>query len=475
MNFPITLLFSFSGLLVFIIVLCAMVTIHEFGHFIVAKWLGIPAEVFSVGFGKRLWGFDWGGTDFRISALPLGGYVRFRGENMEMIQGKGEGSVEEFLAHAKWKRFLVALAGPAFNIITAIASPTTAIMIGYHEDISWSQQIVIGDVKPGSAAEQSGLKTGDRIVSYHDKANPTWADFDDEIKIHPNETIPLVVERNGQTSNLTAQIRSEKTKDGEEYGTLDVEPILNGLGVSSITPDSAAAAAGLKPGDKIMEINGVAVTVFRKFKEALNDSKGEEVTLKIARGQQLLDLKAKPKKDVQFNEYRLGFAPKNTALVQTSSLTAALAFGWKYNWRIIRLTGIVFKQIFAGQRSARTSVAGPIGMAKQVSDIFDVAGWAGVINMMGLLSMNLGIMNLLPIPVLDGGMIVLIFVEALLGLVGMTLTMNIRERLQQVGFVALMALMLFVFANDILRILPFGKSSEAAPATQTAPAPQTGK
>ena len=166
---------------------------------------------------------------------------------------------------------------------------------------------------------------------------------------------------------------------------------------------------------------------------------------------------------------------QETVFLQKTGLGSALGFAMDYNWRILKITGVAFKQILVGRLSARDSLSGPIGMAKMTADAFESGGWAETIQLMGLLSLNLGIMNLLPIPVLDGGMILLIIVEALLGLVGMTLTMKVRERFQQVGFVALMLLMGFVIFNDIAKILPFGKSNNAAPAAQSSPAPQPSK
>src|SRR5215510_4684093 len=186
-----------------------MIVIHEFGHFIVAKLLGIPVETFSVGFGPRLFGFRIGDTDYRFSAIPLGGYVKFRGENMEMIQGKSEGSVDEFLSHPKWKRFLVAIAGPVFNIVTAILIPTAAILIGFQDDIYNSQKVVVGEVTPGSTAEQSGLQKGDRIVAFGGQQNPTWASWRDQVITNLGEDIPLTVDRNGQTIQLKLRPRVE--------------------------------------------------------------------------------------------------------------------------------------------------------------------------------------------------------------------------------------------------------------------------
>src|SRR6185436_2232912 len=187
-----------------------MVVIHEFGHFIVAKMLGIPAEVFSVGFGPRLFGFKLGETDFRFSAVPLGGYVRFKGENLEMLQGKSEAGVEEFLAHPGWKRLLVALAGPVFNIATALLIPAAAILIGFEDDVLNSQKAVVADVRIGSPAEKAGLQKGDRIVSYHGKQDPTWQDLQDEVMVRLDEEVPLTVERNGQLVQLHLTPRVEK-------------------------------------------------------------------------------------------------------------------------------------------------------------------------------------------------------------------------------------------------------------------------
>ncbi|HWQ36965.1 MAG TPA: site-2 protease family protein [Blastocatellia bacterium] len=455
---------TLQGYLAFVVVLVAMIVIHEFGHFIVAKMLGIAVETFSVGFGPRLLGFRYGETDYRISAIPLGGYVKFRGENMELIQGKSEGSVDEFLSHPKWKRLLVAAAGPLFNIATAILIPTVAILIGYQEDIYNSQPVVIGEVAPGSTAEKAGLRAGDRILAVRDVQNPVWEDFKDEVRVHPYEDIPLKVERNGQV--LTLAVRPEiEEQGGEKFGDIDIDLRTDHIGVSSVSPGSPAAKAGIQVGDKIVAINDASVISRNQFRRIVSESKGQEVTLRIQRGQQTFETRAAPEK--KGDAYLLGIGIKITALAKRNSLASALAYGWKYNWRIIRLTGVIFKQVFAGQRSARNTLSGPIGIAEQTADTFRLAGWAGVIWLMGLLSLNLGIVNLLPIPVLDGGVILLIIIEALMGLVGLTMTMNMRERFQQVGFVMVLLLMAFVIGNDIVRKIS-KPAAETPPATQPA-------
>src|SRR5262249_40211692 len=156
-----------------------------------------------------LLGFKLGDTDYRISAIPLGGYVKFRGENLESMQGKSEGSVDEFLSHPKWKRFLVALAGPVFNLATALLIPTAAILIGFQTDINESQQVVIGDVKPGSTAEQAGLRKGDRVISLGSERNPTWSSLGEKVFTNLGEDIQLTVDRDGQVVNLKLRPRVE--------------------------------------------------------------------------------------------------------------------------------------------------------------------------------------------------------------------------------------------------------------------------
>jgi regulator of sigma E protease len=433
----------------FVIILCAMIVIHEFGHFIVAKMLGIAVETFSVGFGPRLFGFRIGDTDYRFSAIPLGGYVKFRGENLELLQGKSEGSVDEFLSHPKWKRFLVAVAGPVFNIATALLIPTAAILIGFQADIYESQQVVIGEVTPGSTAEQSGLQKGDRILTFGDKQNPTWAYWRDGVTTNLGEDIPLTVDRNGQIIQLKLRPRIEE-RGGQPFGVVDLEPPLSFIGVAQVQKNSPADLAGLRSGDKITALNGAPVTGWLQFRSKVQE--GKEVTLTVQRGQETLTIKGEPKK--QGEDYMLGFTRFfETKLLKTDSLATALRFGWDSNIRVIKLTGQLFGQIFSGQRSAKDNIAGPIGIAQMTVSTYDIAGWAGVIELMGLLSLNLGILNLLPIPVLDGGVILLIFLEWILGLVGLTLSMNFRERFQQVGFVLVLLLMGFVIVNDSARLV----------------------
>jgi regulator of sigma E protease len=259
----------------------------------------------------------------------------------------------------------------------------------------------------------------------------------------------VTVDRNGQIVELKLRPRVE-TRGKEQIGVVDLEPPLSYIGVAQVRKNTPADRAGLQSGDKITTINGAPVTGWHQFRRTIQE--GREVTLTVKRGQETLTVKSTPQQDG--DDYILGFTRMfETKMLKTDSLAAALRYGWDYNIRVLKLTGEVFRQIFAGQRSASNSIRGPIGIAEETATAYKVAGWAGVIELMGMLSLSLGVLNLLPIPVLDGGVILLIFIEAILGLVGWTISMNFRERFQQVGFVLVLLLMGFVIVNDSARLV----------------------
>lgn len=456
------------GVLAFIFILGAAVVLHEFGHFIVAKLFKIRVETFSVGFGPRLFGKKWGDTDYRVSAIPLGGYVKLGGdESNAPIEGAGAQDIpehERFNLRPRWQRILVAIAGPVMNVLTALAIPFAgALMYG----IPATPAPVVDGLSRGGAAEIAGMQVGDRIVSFNGHEYPKWETIRGDGLLSPGQALPLVVERNGQRVALTITPTAH-TEDGETAGFLDFVPDYGDLPVvvREVEPSTPAADAGLQAGDRIMAIGGQPVGSAEQVTQFIQNHKGQPITLSVDRGGQRKDITATPRKLSDGRE-RLGFRPDEEIPLQRVGPVAGITYALNANLEILRLTGKALGQVFTGQRSARNTLSGPIGIYNAAAASVERLGWAGVFGMLGFLSLNLGIFNLLPIPVLDGGAIFLLLIEGLLATVGLSISVTVRERIQQVGFVMVLLLMVFVISNDVLKL--FSRSTAEKPAA-TAPA-----
>jgi regulator of sigma E protease len=435
----------------FIFILGSAVILHEFGHFIVAKLLKIRVETFSAGFGPRLVGKKWGQTDYRLSAIPLGGYVKLGGdESNAPIEGEGAPDIpphERFDLRPRWQRVLVSIAGPVMNLLTALAIPFAAALIYGAPSMPAP---VVSLVRQGGAAERAGLRPGDRIVSFEGAANPTWNYISGKILLRPDQEVKMVVERDGQRIPLTVKV-SKRREDGNDIGELDFQPDSGALPVvvDSVEPNMPAKEAGLLPGDQIVAIDGQLARNRGHVTQYIQDHRDASIRLTVVRGDQRLELSATPRANPN-DVPRLGlrFAPE--PLERVGPVKAA-SFAAGQNIEIMRLTADALGQVFKGQRSVRDTLSGPIGIARESSRAVSELGWSGAFTMLGFLSLNLGVFNLLPIPVLDGGAIFLLLIEGLLAIVGMTISTTVRERIQQVGFVVVILLMVFVITNDLLK------------------------
>lgn len=455
----------------FALVLGAMVVIHELGHFLVAKFFGIRVEVFSVGFGKRLWGMKRGDTDYRLSLIPLGGYVKMAGENLDE---QVTGAPDEFMSKPKWQRFCVAVAGPVMNIITALIIPAALVMFHYEVPASLNKPAVISAIEPSSPAEQAGLKPGDQIVEIAGESIPTWRDVTEQVIVRPDQDVPVTIKREGETRQVNVRMGSDPSEQ-EKLGYLGASPDPGPntkIIVESIEAGSPAAEAGLKPGDQIVAVNGSTVAQNRQGTHSIirtiQASAGQPVTLTVKRADETVDIKATPRP--VDGAQRLGFGQTlhgAEMIVTRLGPIEAIKYSFDYNMRILRLTKTALAQVFVGQRSARDTLTGPVGIFKLSGQAAE-QGVQSVFTLMALLSLNLGIFNLLPIPVLDGGMIFMLALEGLLGLFGLTLTLRVKEKMMQVGFVMLMLLMGFVIFNDISKLFP-SRATQPPQVEQQAP------
>jgi len=461
------------SILAFIFILGAAVTLHEFGHFLVAKLLKIRVETFSFGFGPRLFGRKIGTTDYRISLVPLGGYVKLGGdESNSPIEGEGASDIpanERFDLRPRYQRILVALAGPVMNILTAISIPFAGAMI---YGVQATPPPVVRQVIPGGAAEAAGLQPGDRIVVFDGNENPKWRTVADDALLSPGQPIPLEVERNGQRIKLSIK-PTPHTEEGETAGFLDFLPDYGAVPivVRAVEPNTPAAEAGLQVGDRFVAVNGEAVKSAEQVTQLIREHKGQPITLRVERKGQPVDITATPRRLSDGRE-RLGFSPDEEIPYQRVGMASALSTAVDANLEIVRVTGKALGQLFTGKRSVRNTISGPIGIYRVASTSAIKLGWAGVFSMLGFLSLNLGVFNLLPIPVLDGGAIFLLLIEGLLAIVGMKISMGVRERIQQVGFVVVILLMVFVITNDLLKQASIWRGDGTAPPAAS-PAPTT--
>jgi regulator of sigma E protease len=455
-----------TWILPLIIVLGAAVTLHEFGHFIIAKILKIRVETFSFGFGPRLFGKRWGQTDYRVSAIPLGGYVKLGGdESNAPIEGEGASDIpahERFDLRPRWQRISVAVAGPIMNILTALAIPFAAGLI---YGVPATPAPIVSSVLPASAAEAAGLRPGDQIVSFNGTPNPDWETVNDDALLSPNKPLPIVVQRDGQQLQLSITPKPF-TRDGETAGELGFIPDYGNVTVliSSVTSGTGAEAAGLKGGDHVIAVGGEPVKSSEQVRQYIRSHKDQPIVMDIERGGQRLQITAHvpPGQDV------LGVYVGQILPPGPGGPLAAARYAVNANLRILRLTAKALGQVFTGQRSVRNTISGPIGIARESSRAVSDFGWAGLFTMLGFLSLNLGIFNLLPIPVLDGGAIFLLLIEGALAIVGLSISTRVRERIQQVGFVFVILLMVFVLTNDALKQISLWRGpNNNAPANAT--------
>jgi regulator of sigma E protease len=456
------------ALLSFVFILGSAVILHEFGHFIVAKMLGIRVETFSVGFGKRLWGRRWGTTDYRLSLIPLGGYVKLGGDDSNA--GIEEGDTEEiptkerFDLRPRWQKFCVGVAGPVMNVLTALAIPFIGAMtVG----VPATPSPMVSQVQQGGAAERAGMKPGDRIVSFDNEENPTWRWMNVVATVKRTQDIPFVVERDGQRVSLA--IRPNVIQEsGHEIGDLEFLPDLGvqPVVIDRIIDDSPAAQAGLKPGDRIIALGGEPARNATQVRDYISRHSGA-VSMTVERDGGRLELTT-PEARLEGKTLGFYFRQPPQAPLERVGPGEAAAVAFNTNIEILRLTGMALGQVFTGNLAVGEAVGGPIAIAQASYQAAVNYGWGGVFDMLGFLSLNLGIFNLLPIPVLDGGMLFMLLVEGALAIFGMKISMRVRERIQQVGFVFLLLLMGFVIINDVTKIAPRWLGGKEKPAaTQT--------
>ena len=424
-----------TNILAFVIVLGFLIFVHEAGHFLFAKLFRVKVLVFSFGFGKRLLGFRKGDTDYRLSMIPLGGYVRMAGDNPEENVA---GNSDEFLSKPKWQRFLILFAGPAMNVLIAVTFMAAIVMIGIEERVT---KPVIAQIEQGTPAAKSGLQPGDRILRIKGEPVEDYQDARMIISMNAGTPLEVVYDRRGQQGKTTLT----PAKEEGDFGPIGRAGILFGTDpiIGRVQPDSPAANAGLRAGDRITRVNGQPVTSLETYAQVSDQQKGKPVTLEIARGAQTLTVTLLPSADDRFLMSR-GVVPQTK--ITKLGLIPALRYSVAENWKMLRLTGAAVRRLFRPEGSVK-ELSGPINIARISGETLRQGGLAGMLGLMAMISLQLGIMNLLPIPVLDGGHIMILLIE---GIARRDLSLRVKERIQQLGFAVLATLMIVVLYNDVI-------------------------
>jgi regulator of sigma E protease len=432
-----------TDVVVVILVLGLMIFIHELGHFMAAKFFGVRVLVFSLGFGKRLLHWTRGDTDYRISALPFGGYVKMAGDDPSAEQ-KGEPG--EFLTKPRWQRFVIVVMGPAMNILLAVLLLAGIYRFHFQKPAYEEQPARVGDVEADSPASQSGVKPGDLVVSLGNLQHPRWEDLQMKVLTTVGEAMPLEVERDGRFLSTSLTPRAEGPDRVGDAGIYPYEPGV----IDKVEPGLPASRAGLAPGDEIVSVDGRKVLYWPRVAYLIQSSKGKPVQLSVVRGGRELQATLTPVLTEVMGEkrWRIGISFHNDMLVRKLAWGTAFEAAFQDNSRDCLATFDVLGKILTRRLSPR-SLAGPIGIAQLSGEAYR-AGITELLMLVSFISLQLGIFNLLPIPVMDGGVILLLLVE---GLIRHDLSLKVKERFLQVGFLFLLILVVFLMCNDIMRTL----------------------
>jgi regulator of sigma E protease len=421
-------------------VLGVLIFVHELGHFLAARRHGVRVLTFSLGFGPKILKVKRGDTEYCVSAVPLGGYVKMAGENPEDPRS---GQPDEFLSKTKWQRFQILFAGPAMNILLAVVVTAFVLGIqGVRVPIYFDQPAMVGSVVSGSPAEKAGLRRGDRIISVSGDTIATWKDLDVAIGIRrPNRDISVTVLRDGQPVSMSVTPVAEGKYGISDIGVLpDANPL-----VTRVLPGERAEAAGFMAGDVILMVNGERMATRTQLIDLIVKSADKRIEVTVRRGEGEQVLTATPTRrgaggwlGVELSEPYKSFTPGPFEAIKLSV---------QHN---IESSGIIFRTLgglFTGETSVK-QLQGPVGIA-QLSGESAEEGFITLLSLMAMLSINLGILNLMPVPVLDGGHILIMALE---GIARRDFSMQVKEKMLLAGFVVLMMLMVTVIYNDLTRI-----------------------
>jgi regulator of sigma E protease len=426
--------------LYFLLVLGVLIFVHELGHFLVARWYGVRVLTFSLGFGPKILKLNRGGTEYCISLIPLGGYVKMAGET---VADERDGAPDEFLSKSKWIRFQVYLAGPAMNVLLAVVVMIGVLSRGANVPEYLTQPPVVGVVQPDSPAERVGIAVGDRILAVNGREMPTWDALSLAVLPKAGQELTINIDRAGQRQTL--QIVPEAV-DKYEMGSLGVLPRLRPE-IMEVHPGRPAAAAGLQAGDVVVGIDGRPAPSREDLVGVFKQSPSKQVVLDVERGGQTIQVPVTPE-GVE-GAAMIGATISTYEVTPTDpTLLEAVPLGITQTWDTAKRIVIDLKGLFTGETKVK-QLMGPIAIA----DLSGTAGSLGpiaILNLMAMISLNLALLNLMPVPVLDGGQMAILLLE---GAARRDFSVKLKERFAMVGAALIVALMVTVIYNDIARLI----------------------
>jgi regulator of sigma E protease len=423
----------------FVFVLGVLIFVHELGHFLMARRIGVRVLTFSLGFGPKLFGFRRGDTEYCVSAIPLGGYVKMAGENPEDAR---TGAPDEFLSKSKWQRFQVLVMGPVMNLALALVVMAIVLYQGAPVPAFDQQPPIVGSFTDTSVAKAAGVQVGDRVVAIDGKDVDTWEDFAMAIVSKAKREVRLSIDRQGTPAAVSVVPRAEGKF---EMGDIGVLPVMHPV-VSGVEAGSPALEAGLKPGDVVMGAAGERDVTNARLVELIKAHPDQPLVLDVKRNNVEEPVTLHPRQ--MGDAVRIGaqLSPFETRTIEPGPW-AAIKMSAQRNWEWATLIVQTLAGLFTRDTSVK-QLMGPVAIA-QVSGSAAEAGWIPLFSLMAMISLNLGLLNLMPIPVLDGGHIAILAME---GLSRRDFSMKVKEKMLLVGFVLLLMLMVTVIYNDLTRV-----------------------
>jgi regulator of sigma E protease len=427
-------------ILAFLFVLGVLVFVHELGHFVVARLHGVRVITFSLGFGPKLIKIARGGTEYCISVVPLGGYVKLAGETVEDDR---TGAPDEFLSKSKWVRFQVYLAGPIMNLLLALVVVAAVLSHGADVPLYESSAPKIGAVDPGSPAAAAGLRVGDLILAVDGNSVPTWDDLNMAVLPKANKELDIVALRDGTRVNVKV---TPSSVSRYELGDLGIHPVFRPQ-IAQVNPGTPASRAGLQQGDVIVAVAGVRALTQEQIVDRIRHSANQPIKLTVERRGETIDVEPVPEGSMGSAIIGVAILPSETRRIDPTFLQA-MQLSARQNWDNTVLIGKTLRGLFTRETPVH-QLMGPVGIA-ELSGSAAAIGFGALLNLMAMISLNLGLLNLLPVPVLDGGHIAILAVE---GLSRRELSMKVKERVLMAGAALIVLLMVTVIYNDIARLL----------------------